>query len=290
MPPQETAKVQFIRHAELALQTRGINHRVGSFRFKDLGSGRPGKPDNFLLRLVSSETDFFSPRHKHNFDQVRVQIQGTFQFDADGVMTEGAVGYFPEGTDYGPQTSQEDTVQLVMQIGGPSGNGYLSEGERTRAVAELAGQGEFRGGRFFTAGSQTGVDAFQAAWEHAQGRAMVYPEPRFQRPMLVDPQAFAWLPAGADGVLVKTLFNFGPRTVGVTLYQLAARASLTLQGPLSCFVEGGAGKTEAAPNDQAYEAFDTLHLAAGESARLSADSATRLIVFTHPVFEPLATA
>lgn len=287
--PQETAIVQYIRHAELALQTRGINHRVGSFRYKDLGSGQPGKPDNFLLRLVSSETDFFSPRHQHNFDQVRVQIQGTFQFDADGVMTEGAVGYFPEGTDYGPQTSQEDTVQLVMQIGGPSGNGYLSEGERTRAVAELAGLGEFRGGRYFAAGSQAGVDAFQAAWEQAQGRAMVYPPSRLQRPMLVDPQAFAWLPAGPAGVRVKTLFNFGPRTVGVTLYQLAAGASLTLQGPLSCFVEAGKGGADAAPQAQAYEAFDTLHLAAGESALLSAASDTRLIVFSHPVFEPLVT-
>lgn len=137
-----------------------------------------------------------------------------------------------------------------MQIGGPSGNGYLSEAERTRAVAELAGQGEFRGGRYFAAGSQVGVDGFQAAREHAQGRAMVYPPSRFKRPMLVDPQAFACLPAGPAGVRTKTLFNFGPRTVGVTLYHLSVGATLTLQGPLSCFVEAGAGRADTSP--QAY--------------------------------------
>lgn len=101
---------QFIRHSEVALQTRGINHRVGSFRFKDLGSGHAGRPDNFLLRLVTSGTDFFSPRHMHNFDKVRVQVQGSFSFDADGMMEPGAVGDFPEATAYDPQTSREDKL------------------------------------------------------------------------------------------------------------------------------------------------------------------------------------
>jgi hypothetical protein len=280
--------VQYVRHAELALQTRGINHRVGSFRFKELGAGQAGSPGNFLLRLVTSDTDFFSPRHRHNFDQVRVQIQGCFQFDADGSMAPGAIGYFPEGTDYGPQTSQEDTVQLVMQIGGPSGGGYLSEAQRTRAVAELAGLGEFRGGRYFAAGSDQGVDGFQAAWEHALGQPMAYPPQRLQRPLLVDPHAFDWLPSGHAGVQQKTIVDFGRRTVGVTLYRLAAGASLTLANALSCFVETGTGRVDWDLPGQAYDSFDTMHLAAGEHMTLNARSASTMIVFTHPVFAPAA--
>ena len=123
--------MDLVKNEQATLHTRGINHREGSFRYKDLGQGTPGRPDNFYLRMVWTQGDFFSPRHMHNFDQVRVQIKGRFSFDKDGTMHPGCIGYFPEGTPYGPQTSAEDTIQLAMQIGGPSRSGYLSEEERT---------------------------------------------------------------------------------------------------------------------------------------------------------------
>ena len=81
--------MKFVRYAETEIKSRGINHRVGSFRYKDLGEGVPGTPGNFFLRMVWSETDFFSPRHLHNFDQVRVQVQGEFDFATDGTMKPG---------------------------------------------------------------------------------------------------------------------------------------------------------------------------------------------------------
>jgi hypothetical protein len=282
--------MQLLHHDAIETRQRGVNHRVGSFIFKDLGSGRPGSPDNFLLRLVTSGTDFFSPRHMHNFDQVRVQIQGRFAFDADGVMDPGSIGYFPEGTAYGPQTSRDDTVQLVMQIGGASGNGYLSESERVAAVEALASQGEFRGGHYYRSGSEQGMDGFQAAWEQAQGRAMVYPPQRLQRPLLVDPQAFEWLPCAMPGVEEKTIVNFGRRTVGVRLVRVAAGARCELTGPLSCFWEQGGGDCEAGGRRQPCGRFDTLHLAHGESSTLHAAQPSRLIVFTHPVFDAAPTA
>src|SRR5258707_3075195 len=125
--------MDIVKYEQAALHTRGVNHREGSFRYKDLGQGRPGRPENFYLRMVWTEGDFFSPRHMHNFDQVRVQIKGKFSFDKDGTMQPGCIGYFPEGTPYGPQTSAEDTIQLAMQIGGPRRSRYLSEPERTAA-------------------------------------------------------------------------------------------------------------------------------------------------------------
>ena len=83
--------MQLIRDLDTQIKTRGINHRVGTFRYKELGEGEPGTPGNYNLRMVWSQTDFFSPRHRHNFDQVRVQMTGTFSFDDDGVMRPGVM-------------------------------------------------------------------------------------------------------------------------------------------------------------------------------------------------------
>src|SRR5262249_40178317 len=46
-------------------------HRQGMFRHRTVAAGEPGTPGNFILELVRTTDDFFSPRHKHNFDQFR---------------------------------------------------------------------------------------------------------------------------------------------------------------------------------------------------------------------------
>ncbi|MCY1164252.1 MAG: hypothetical protein V4455_18095 [Pseudomonadota bacterium] len=281
--------MQLVRYADTELQTRGINHRVGTFRYKDLGEGVPGTPGNFFLRLVWSQTDFFSPRHLHNFDQVRVQIQGEFDFATDGVMKPGAVAYFPEGTPYGPQTSQDETIQLVLQIGGPSGAGYMSEVQRVAAVDALAKVGRFSEGRYFAPGDtgSTGMDSLQAAWEYAQGRKMVYPPQRFQKPVLMNPEALAWQ-AGCRGIERRQVWDFGGQTVAVAQYRLAAASTLELEGPLSCFVEQGAGQVQAGGvngQHKTFEPFDVVHLKEGETATLKPQEPAKLLVFAHPVFE-----
>ncbi|WP_421953722.1 hypothetical protein [Polaromonas sp.] len=281
--------MQLVRYADTELQTRGINHRVGTFRYKDLGEGEPGTPGNFFLRLVWSQTDFFSPRHLHNFDQVRVQIQGEFDFATDGVMKPGAVAYFPEGTPYGPQTSQDETIQLVLQIGGPSGAGYMSEVQRVAAVDALAKVGRFSEGRYFAPGDtgSTGMDSLQAAWEYAQGRKMVYPPQRFQKPVLMNPEALAWQ-AGCRGIERRQVWDFGGQTVAVAQYRLAAASTLELEGPLSCFVEQGAGQVQAGGatgQHKTFEPFDVVHLKEGETVTLKPQEPAKLLVFAHPVFE-----
>ena len=274
--------MQLIRYADTELQTRGINHRVGTFRFKDLGEGVAGTPGNFFLRLVWSQTDFFSPRHLHNFDQVRVQLQGEFDFATDGGMKPGTVAYFPEGTPYGPQTSQDETLQLVMQIGGPSGAGYMSEAQRVAAVDALAKVGRFSEGRYFAPGDtgSTGIDSLQAAWEYALGQKMAYPPQRFQKPVLMNPDAIAWQAHG-PGVERRQIWNFGHQAVALAQYRLDAGAALALAGPLSCFVAQGAGQAEGS----SFESFDALHLKQGEAVTLTAQEPAKLLVFVHPVFE-----
>jgi hypothetical protein len=278
--------MQLVRFADTEIQTRGVNHRVGTFRFKDLGEGQAGTAGNFFLRLVWSQTDFFSPRHLHNFDQVRVQLKGEFDFATDGVMKTGAVAYFPEGTPYGPQTSQDETLQLVMQIGGPSGAGYMSEAQRVAAVDALAKVGRFSEGRYFAPGDtgSTGIDSLQAAWEYALGQKMAYPPQRFQKPVLMNPDAIAWRPRGA-GVERRQVWDFGRQAVALEQYRLAPGAALPLKGPLSCFVEQGAGQAKSQALESAFESLDALHLKQGEAVTLTAKEPTQLLVFVHPVFE-----
>jgi hypothetical protein len=238
--------------------------------------------------MVWTEGDFFSPRHMHNFDQVRVQIKGRFSFNKDGTMHPGCIGYFPEGTPYGPQTSAEDTVQLAMQIGGPSGSGYLSEEERTAAVDALAKRGRFEGGRYFAADDQPGAgkDGFEAAWEFANGRRIKYPKRRLEKPLLVNPEAFEWLDLpGFPGVRAKRLWDFGSRALACSLYQLAAGSSLVLTDAQTSFVQSGSG----ALGQSRFAQFDVLHLAAGESARIEAQEETELLAMSHPVLPHPAT-
>jgi hypothetical protein len=279
--------MQFVRFEQETLHTRGENHRVGTFRFKNLGEGRPGRRDNFYLRWVLSTGDFFSPRHFHNFDQVRLQVRGTYAFGEDGTMHPGTIGYFPESTPYGPQTSADDTVQLVLQIGAPGGAGYIGEHERVAAVAALAKQGRFEGGRYFAESDRTstGQDGFEAVWEHASGRRVRYAPKRLEKPLLVHPDAYEWLPvSGAEGVRCKRIWDFGGRTVGCLVYRLGAGATLALAGAQTCWVQDGRGRIVQAGEPPGYAPSDALHLRQGETVHLQAQEETTLLVLTHPVF------
>src|SRR5262249_2622142 len=153
--------------------------------------------------------DFLSPRHRHNFDQFRVQLEGTMNFDRNGKMAPGTVGYFPEGAPYGPQTSDGRSVTAVLQFGSASGSGYLSPEEVEAATGELKKFGTFKDGLFHRNAEVEGrrsTDGYQAIWEHVNGRVMEYPKPRYRDPIMADPANYEWLPiAGAPGAFHKPL-------------------------------------------------------------------------------------
>ena len=102
---------------------RGLEHRGGMFHFRNLMEGEPGTIDNFQLSMGRASGDFYSPRHHHNFEQIRFQLEGEADFARDGKMTQGMVGYFPEGAFYGPQTQAPGSapITIVLQMGGASG-------------------------------------------------------------------------------------------------------------------------------------------------------------------------
>ena len=251
--------------------------REGVFRSRRLLTGTEGNPGNFALQLVSMPETYYSPRHRHNFDQVRYQIEGEFDFAADGKMKPGTIAYFPEGTHYGPQSSKQKSLTLVLQFGGASGSGYLSSEQYARAAAELAKVGSFEKGVFTRTGedgAKVNQDAYEAVWEQVNGRRLAYPKQRYAGPVFMEPAAFHWLPlAQHPGVSRKLLGVFSECEVRLALYQLQPGASLPLQDNSIYFVDTGSGGADGG----SYEKYTTLYLAPGASGTAAAQSESVLL-------------
>ena len=120
-----------------------------------------------------------------------------------------------------------------MQFGGPSGSGYLSQRQVDAAFEEMKQFGVFDKGVFRRNEGVPGkknMDSFQAVWEYANQRPMVYPKPQYADPILMNPAHVRWMPlAGADGVEVKALGTFTDCQIGCARYRVAAGASFTAQ-------------------------------------------------------------
>lgn len=278
-----------IVHADEIAFERGLEYRGGLFHSQRLLAGEPGTPGNFSFGIGRTVGDFFSPRHRHNFEQIRYQIAGTLDFGRTGRMTPGMVGYFPEGVPYGPQSQKaaETTLTAVLQFGGPSGSGYLSGAEVKAGMAALEAQGSFAEGVFHRAPGLPGkrnLDAFQAIWEHVNGRPLVYPQPRYTHPILMDPAHYDWVAvADAPGVTEKPLGIFTERRSQVRLLELAPDAAATVAGRAVLLVLAGTGTVA----DEGFRPFTALHLEADQSARFLATTAATLLHLGLPDFTGL---
>ncbi len=259
------------------------NIREGTLRSRRLLTGEPGTPGNFSLQLSSTPT-YFSPRHRHNFDQIRYQLSGDFDFATDGAMKPGSVAYFPEGTYYGPQSCPTGSETLVLQFGGASRSGYISAEEHERATAELARQGTFAKGVYAQLkpdGGKINKDAYEAVWEKVNGRPLEYPGQRYLRPVFMDPKNFEWLPvAEQPGASCKHLGEFSERRTRLSLYRIASGASLRLAGNSIYFVAAGSG----AVGGTGFGPHATIHLAVGEQGSAKASEPVELLHLGLPHF------
>src|SRR5262245_37537997 len=142
---EETMKI--VQTDEIPLK-RGLEHRGGMFHGRIMAEGEPGALDNFQLSFGQMGGDFNSPRHRHNFEQIRYQLEGVLDYGRDGKLVAGMVGYFPEAVYYGPQSQDPDIAckTIVLQFGGASGSGYLSQAEVQAGMRELKDEGEFKDG------------------------------------------------------------------------------------------------------------------------------------------------
>jgi uncharacterized RmlC-like cupin family protein len=171
-----------------------------------------------------------TPRHRHTFDQFRITFEGIRQSD-DGDMGPGECGYFPEGVAYGPQHQDEMEAGLILQFEGPSGIPYLTHEELDAARQRLIAEGgTFAKGVYtktFPDGRKINKDSHAACFEAITGRKMEFPEGRYDRPVLIKPQHFRWVPnRQLPGVEHKHLGTFGERRSALGLMRIEADAKI----------------------------------------------------------------
>jgi hypothetical protein len=258
--------------------------RAGGFSSRRLLDGEQGTPGNFSLQLSLTPDTYFSPRHRHNFDQVRYQIEGEFDFASDGVMKPGSVAYFPEGTYYGPQSSSSRSVTLVLQFGGASGNGYMSPEQYDGAAAELRTLGTFANGAYTVVspdGRKINKDAYEAVWERVNGRPLRYPPERYSRPVFMDPQNFAWVPIeGQPGASSKFLGEFSERRTQIEFCRVEPSSSFRLARNAIYFVASGTGAVAG----KGIRQHSTIYLLDESAAELTARDTVELLRIGLPQF------
>ncbi len=264
-----------IVHADEVAPRRISGHRTGDITFQRLLHGDPAALDNYELSLVRNAGQYHTPRHRHNFEQFRMILEGEFSWATRRKMKPGQVGYFPEGTPYGPQ-NVTDCLTLVLQCAGPSGQGFLSYDQLHQGHEEMRQLGTFEDGIFRRAPPATkSQDGYEAIWEHVRGRRVTYPAKRYEEPVIMTPAALDWEPAAEDGVERKLLgiFDHG---AGAGLFRIELGATLTLEAANAIqllFVLEGAGRADG----RIYRRWAAIGLARGERATIAADAPTEVL-------------
>jgi hypothetical protein len=268
---------EIIHGSELEYKALGFKHRVGEPEFKYLFRGKDGTPDNYMLAL-GRQKKFYSPVHKHNFDQFRFAYQGDFSIAEDVTIQEGELCYHPEGVKYGPQVDEEDGtdhILLILQFGGTSGQGYLSYNQLLSVQSDLKNHGKFEGGKFHPASGGEPKDGFEATWEHYNKRKLEYPQPRYTRPVLMKPENFSWREVKgleSTGVVYKKhLGTFTERAVMAQLVKAEQGGTLAIN-PVDGFQLMFIYKGEGEVNGEKLVKESAFRLGPGQEASLSSNS------------------
>lgn len=265
---------------EHTAQHRGASaHREGGIRFLSLLQGEEDTPGNFHLMLVYAN-DFVAPRHRHNFDQIRIVMQGAFGFERGQVQEAGMLGYFTEGTFY-TQKAEGPSTTLLLQAGGASGAGYMSDRQLRTAVDELQTRGSFHNGVYSwhdAGGKKHNQDGYEAAWEHVRGRRISYPKPLFEQPVLWRGERFAWEATAQPGVQIRRFAEFTGKRLSVAQVRVDAGASCTFSAAgretlLYCI--SGLARLDG----EAMGPVSAVRLSHGECATVEAVKSTEFYLF-----------
>jgi hypothetical protein len=233
------------------------DHPAGTVSFNYLLMGdAPESLENYRYILGRQDADFYMPRHRHTFEQLRLPLVGDMNLGEQGILYEGEIGYFSEGMTYGPQddplidAKPGERLQLVLQFGGASGLGTgLGGGPAARRP-----EGE----------------------RQCERRAIKFPRPRYNSVIILSPAHFNWLPVlGVAGVERKYFGAFTERAFWIEMIKIGAGAEWlsTSEGArrLSVVLSGAAtvngteiGRLTAIQAD----AGETLHVSAIEETVL----------------------
>ncbi|QLH13036.1 hypothetical protein HYQ43_01645 [Paracoccus pantotrophus] len=203
--------------------------RTGKLDQKFLLQGDDDSPNNYLLNVgLTGSGGWGTPRHRHNFDQIRYVLKGEYPASPHKKMKAGSVGYFPESVYYGPQDRPEGLEMMVIQFGGASGSGFLSTPKREAANKALEAKGTFKDGVFTWVdekGQKHNMDGSAACFEEATGQKLVFHTPRYDDIVLLEPEGYGWLDTDQAGVQVKHLGTFTERYTRIGFIKLAKGAT-----------------------------------------------------------------
>lgn len=262
-------------------------HRSGNIGFRYLLTGQEGRADNYALTLVDIPGAYVTPQHRHNFEQVRIMLKGAFGFGPGLMQKEGSVGYFSEGTWY-TQDGAQPSQTLLLQCGGPSLSGYMSDRQLQDGIDALSRLGNFHDGVYSwldADGKKHNQDGYEAVWEHVFARSIKYARARYASPVILDPEHFNWVadPINA-GVSTRHLGTFHEHAL--QLSQLRVEQSHEVQilqtdaGTRLMYCLRGTG----ALNGQRYDTGTAAEIRSTETVLLRAQATSIFYVIRLPQF------
>jgi len=203
-------------------------------------------------------------------------------------LEAGMIGYFPEGTFYGPQQDTTSSITLVLQMGGSSGHGFMSYDQLNRGYQQLCDYGNFDQGVFTrtsTDGRIVRKDSYEAVWEHVMRSAVEYPPPRFEEPVVMFPDNFGWMNSG-EGFELKRLGAFGERGLELSLIRGLRGAKHTFRNlAASELVFVLEGVLRVSSSRDLIDRHSALRIDAADSGvTLEVDQDAKMFAITLPLF------
>lgn len=263
------------------------DHPTGALGQRYLFKGEDSTPENFMFSIAENMKRFQMVTHRHNFDQFRFSISGDMSMGKGRYLREGHLGYFPEGTNYGPQDDEAGPVALVLQFGGASGYGYMSMEQYREGRESLKQVGQFEGAVFIRDQTEDDLQkkkfSINAIWEETMGSRMLIPAPRYDQAIFISPDAFRWIPVKhEEGVFHKHLGTFSEREASAEMWLLKPGASINLAAGEAAirllFVLQGEG---IAGSDELGRHYG-IQLDPGETGKLTAKGEMKLLSFILP--------
>ena len=270
MQTTNVAALDFATHA---------NFRAGQLRSrKTLLAGQDNAAGNYWMGYFSGDdtgaADWGTPRHRHNFEQIRHPLTGAYTIAKDVDLPAGWVGYFPEGAYYGPQIWGPQTKMIALQFGGPSRSGYLGPLQAKTGFEALQAAGvHFENGaaiRVDANGKRFNQDSYEAIWEHMRARKLEYPKPRYDSYIMMNPASYDWVKDdSARGVAKKMMGVFTEYELKIGFIRLDPGATMNVapeKAPQLFVLKEGAVKLR----DETFPGISAFEIAAGETASFTA--------------------
>jgi hypothetical protein len=214
--------------AEMQWDPVKANTRTGKISRKFIREGQLAPGIGYTTDLVKYHGGhgvFTAPRHRHNFDQIRLTLSGETDYGYGQIAGPVDATFFPAGAYYGPERFEAAEIFLLQWS-----LDWVTRELSNAAYVELAKSGEFKEGFYVYAGQdgqEVRKDGTNAVWEAVNGKPLVIPSPKYQQPILMRPEGFEWQRKSGK-LSVKDLGHFTDEDLNVVTYRWSEGAKLPL--------------------------------------------------------------